>query len=40
MKKLNTNNVKTIASLCWAYTGDVYFRPYKQHALVAFRPLW
>lgn len=38
MKKLNTNNVKTIASLCWAYTGDVYFRPYKQHALVAFRP--
>lgn len=38
MKKLNTNNMKTIASLCWAYTGDVYFRPYKQHALVAFRP--
>ena len=38
MKKLNTNNVKTIASLCWAYTGDVYFRPYKQHALVALRP--
>lgn len=38
MKKLNTNNVKTVASLCWAYTGDVYFRPYKQHALVAFRP--
>jgi hypothetical protein len=30
--------MKTIASLCWAYTGDVYFRPYKQHALVAFRP--
>lgn len=38
MKKLNTNNMKTIASLCWAYTGDVYFRPYKEHALVAFRP--
>ena len=38
MKKLNTNNMKTVASLCWAYTGDVYFRPYKQHALVAFRP--
>ena len=38
MKKLNTNNAKTIASLCWAYTGDVYFRPYKQNALVAFRP--
>lgn len=38
MKNLNTNNMKTIASLCWAYTGDVYFRPYKQHALVAFRP--
>ena len=38
MKKLNTNNMKTVASLCWAYTGDVYFRPYKEHALVAFRP--
>lgn len=38
MKKLNTNNMKTVASLCWAYTGDVYFRSHKEHALVAFRP--
>lgn len=38
MKKLNTNNMKTVANLCWAYNGDVYFRPHNYHALVVGHP--
>lgn len=38
MKKLNTNNMKTVANLCWAYNGDVYFRPHDSHALVVSHP--
>ena len=38
MKKLNTNNIKTVANLCWVYNGDVYFRPHDSHALVVGHP--
>lgn len=38
MKKLNTNNMKTVANLCWVYNGDVYFRPHDSHALVVSKP--